>query len=1116
MIRFFYWTLALIEVLILITIVLLYLITDSKTIHIAAADMLKEHNISYEKISGNLFTGIEIERLRYSNKPLLEHAKVHWNPFALVEGKINLTQLEIDGAEPPAIMEMLSAFPASEDAEESRLLFDIVINQIKLTANPFSYYDINISDFYLGSNNLEISSSLAVNNELINMTLLTDMAQLDIRGSVKKSRLLLDHVRLLEIDPKAITRFVRALRQDMRSTVPSNKTQLSSDNDRHQSLVEDIRIKQFTATMKSTTYDPMTLDQTYIVAQSVVIDPQNGFAYRADEAVISTDTSFASTTQKGYIKDSMFYGEGDLVIKKHLFERYHLPLNQKKLKRLPAKVSVNHEGVWVDINHTVPKLLKLTQSEFNVDLKNVKHHMDYRYNDHFITITSTAKGAMDYASDADIENKVEIDFNRTETEATYSGEVKINAIRNIPENIATPLLKNLTVRYTGTPEQLTVALESTKIKGTFETQGYEKAALQLYSKEPVAMYQILPFLPAELQQARGALTGKAALDLQRVSNSRIDLNIYSDLLNLQANMSLRQPYTVNYTGVVPEQSWLKRLSPHLKLKALQNLSGKVEINPNRYAIAFQNDGVGLSCNYNPVTTQFANGQLKIGEETALFEGSFSSLFSLNSSIVRFEDFAQTIGQYYDAPLPPIKGGGTIELQRQGNGTLALHLVSPALHYGNLKGDLIGTLKLNADHQIDISFKSKKMLYQDGNGTKQELYGLSTNLSLLGDEIKLNRYTVRIKGNDFISRMYARKPSLLRYKEGMLTIQKLWINDQIEAEGAFNLDTLLGKLYLRANRFDYKSKDFDISSRVSLTVVGEEPGFYISGDITLLDAKSSYELLGSHMSEDSDIIIVQEQRQKKSSALNRLKTYITIRNTLPITYLSNDINIKLVNDIAIVKDYGEKPKAVKTGGWKVKPFIGKQEQNSDIRLLGQTHIVDGYFEQDKKRFYLAGSNIYFYGDPTKPILEIRATYKKEQYDIQIFITGSVDDPIINFNSNPYLTQKEILSLILFDATTSTSGTGSSTELYAMLGGTFAKELMESLGLNVDHLLLGEGIDETLSVEVGRKISDNITVIYLHENGRDGVKLRVDHSQNFETDIILQPPNSSSIEFLYKSD
>ena len=77
-------------------------------------------------------------------------------------------------------------------------------------------------------------------------------------------------------------------------------------------------------------------------------------------------------------------------------------------------------------------------------------------------------------------------------------------------------------------------------------------------------------------------------------------------------------------------------------------------------------------------------------------------------------------------------------------------------------------------------------------------------------------------------------------------------------------------------------------------------------------------------------------------------------------------------------------------------------------------------------------------------------------------------------------------------------------------------MRALGISVDHLILGQGIDEKLSLEVGKKISDNITVIYQHNNGKDGVKVKVDHNKNFETDIIIQPPDSSSIEFLYKQD
>lgn len=303
-------------------------------------------------------------------------------------------------------------------------------------------------------------------------------------------------------------------------------------------------------------------------------------------------------------------------------------------------------------------------------------------------------------------------------------------------------------------------------------------------------------------------------------------------------------------------------------------------------------------------------------------------------------------------------------------------------------------------------------------------------------------------------------------------------------------TQKGKLKLLSDYFPYKDKNFDLLSKFKLSLQLNKKRVYVSGNIKLLGNQINYELLDSGFSEDSDIIIIQEMKEKKESILNDIKLYINIENETPVKYVTKDINIDLINEITLVKSY-----------------------NKDIRLLGKTKIASGYYLQEDKKFFLDESHIYFYGEPKESILEIRANYIKDKYDIKIFISGSSSDPVINFSSNPYLTQREILSLILFDTSASDSGAG--TAVYAMLGGTFAKELMKNLGISVDHLLLGEGIDERLSLEVGKKISDNITFILQHKNGKDGVKVKIDHNLNFETDIIIQP-SASSIEFLYKGD
>ncbi|NEW60577.1 hypothetical protein GSY74_04710, partial [Sulfurovum sp. bin170] len=368
--------------------------------------------------------------------------------------------------------------------------------------------------------------------------------------------------------------------------------------------------------------------------------------------------------------------------------------------------------------------------------------------------------------------------------------------------------------------------------------------------------------------------------------------------------------------------------------------------------------------------------------------------------------------------------------------------------------------------------------------------LSGKLSIDRDNIEVDRYNFKFY-NDYISHFYSNKKSYLSYRDGVIYVDRVWLKEKALVHGEYNIDTLKGEFAIASANFSFKNRDFDLVSRYDLILKLDRERLFIDGTINPFGNTITYEAVGSGISEDSDIMIVQELLEKEKSALNSIKMRITIENDKPLKYITDDINIEFTNSLILIKDY-----------------------NRDLKLLGTTTINSGYYQQDDKRFYLDKSHIYFSGNPQKPLLEIKATYIKEQYNIQIFISGTTDDPIINFNSDPYLTQKEILSLILFDST----GTGnrSGTELYALLGGTFAKELMKSLGISVDHLLLGQGIDERLSVEIGEKISDNITVIYQHNNGRDGVKVRVDHSDSFETNIILQPPNSSSIEFLYKSD
>ncbi|MCH9739266.1 MAG: hypothetical protein K0U38_00275 [Epsilonproteobacteria bacterium] len=285
MIRFLYWLMVLVEVLILLATILLFMITDSSTIHIAAEDMLEEYNISYESISGNLFTGIEVKNLEQGEHHLVDSTTVYWNPLALFNNKVHITKLEIRGANPLAIIEAFSTLPSSDSKGTNGLDFDIAIDNITLTSQPFIYHGVSFKNFHLGTNSFELSKDMLLKSDLVNLSVDSDLVDVELRGKLEKNSLNLDTARLLNINPKVITSFMRSIKKESKKVKESNTTESAI-------ILKNINISNFTASMKKTTYGPITLDKTRLVAEDVYIDPSNDFNYNAKSVTLSTDTSF--------------------------------------------------------------------------------------------------------------------------------------------------------------------------------------------------------------------------------------------------------------------------------------------------------------------------------------------------------------------------------------------------------------------------------------------------------------------------------------------------------------------------------------------------------------------------------------------------------------------------------------------------------------------------------------------------------------------------------------------------------------------------------------------------------------------------------------------------------
>jgi hypothetical protein len=1043
-----------------------------------ADQAISSTEFSYASIEGNFITGLEVNGLAYREKALFDVAKLHWNPIGLLYREIVLTELDVEGVDIEHILVMAEESKKSNAKGGSfGLPLALTVEKVHLDINPYNYEGLKVSNFLLTTDRIELDDGLKINTKNLFLSFDSNIVNVELLGDIQESRLLINRASLKEISSRGITKLVHLISAkkhqasvvhlDENGTaelatqgVEEKKEKLSQKVERSEPILKEIKVNHIFATMKDVTYGPLTIKGVKLYIDKAEFDTYNSYSYKAKSIKAVGGTNFGRVNYKGYIKDSNIYAKGGVVLSKELFRKYGLPLNYKNLRKLPGSLHLNHQGVWITVDHKVKELLKIKNS-FNLDVTRAKHNLHYDYRDRNLTIESKMRVNMPYGENVKVNNKVLVNV-RAGGYTTYEGDVKIPNVKGLPPEIATYLLEGLSAKFKGDKDGLLVEADSKLIEGEFLTKGYKNATLKLKSKSRnVVLGQLISALPSELKNELVALESESYFDFKSLAKSKVNLKVTSNLLNADGSMKLNRPYKIRFNGTIPSNSKMMHINKNINFNNLREIAGEVLVQEKNYLIRLNNKrDLKLYLNYDAKAKILREGRINLAGEEINLASSTQNDLALTLNVKRLETLLPEIERYYNIALPKLKGAVDLTVKKRENALLRFTVKSPKVTY-------------LTDTPLEIkTIDSRFTIDRGGN-------------------IVIEKYRFRVDTNPYFRDFYAHKKSYLSFRDGTLFIKKLWFNNQAEIEGRYEIEKLSGDLVVKAKKFPFINKEFDLLFDIDAKVKMRKKLIDVDADINILGNSVHYDIEGSGIAEDADIIVVQEMKNNQESALKNLKLYLKIKSEKPLKYYGSDTQLEFFNELRVVKNY-----------------------KSEMMVTGMTTVTNGFYQMEDKRFVLNESHLYFAGDPRKPLLDIKASYEKDQYLVHIFISGTTEEPIVNFNSEPFLTQQEILSLILFDGTGSSSGQGA--EAYTLLGGTFAKGLMKSLGIDVDHLLLGTDANDALSLEVGRKISKDITIMYMLKDGKNGAKVRIEHNRNFETDIIVQPPNTSSIEFLYKKD
>ncbi|BAK73056.1 translocation/assembly module TamB domain-containing protein [Arcobacter sp. L] len=232
---------------------------------------------------------------------------------------------------------------------------------------------------------------------------------------------------------------------------------------------------------------------------------------------------------------------------------------------------------------------------------------------------------------------------------------------------------------------------------------------------------------------------------------------------------------------------------------------------------------------------------------------------------------------------------------------------------------------------------------------------------------------------------------------------------------------------------------------------------ITGEVRANKLYINYETPSVSINKDKDIIIVYKNKNKKEKDTFfediALQLSIFADN---LTYKVKNIDLKASSILFLKKDFYQ-----------------------DLKIFGSLQDTSGTFTELGKSYTIKDSNIYFRGlEPIDPLLDIHATYSVNDIDISIIISGSLNEPRINLTSTPVMSQKDILSYLIFGTTfssnaqTNTQSKQSQASLFLL--NELSKDYAKELGIDMLYFQY-DPTTQYIETYVGKNISQRSKIV-----------------------------------------
>ncbi len=778
----------------------------------------------------------------------------------------------------------------------------------------------------------------------------------------------------------------------------------------------------------------------------------------ADKLLVELNSNILNSSINSKIIDNRLQADSKISLNPNYFSKKVKIVDFESLNPISLNLDGNLSNIDGIVKLQSKNIFKNRFKKKNVTINKLISKFSYDIKSRHLQAITDANLSEKYAQSIILHDK--LTYDKT---LKYGGTIEIPKIREFPK-YTLPLFEKGKIVYDANLTHLDANLTTTKLKLNYKMQNYKKADFYLTTPRDINLSELFS-LPKDINSTKAKVSAFMHLDFKR-PKVLIDTNVTSNLMDLSGVIDFKNGFHTKAKATLPKGgSILSKIDKKLKLDKIFPSIVEINYKNSKLHITDKNDYFSTNYLYNTKTTT-TNSSFDLDGNSIFLKGD-KKLLHLSSRISSLENLQKGLAKVYE--FKPMKVKGEVDI----NGTIKNLATSDiSLHSKWITYEY-------APYKLFVAQKIKMDLNYDANKTTIKNFSFNTFL-------------------DRDRRFYSNKSATIYHKDKKIIVENLVLNDEINIDGEYDKNSSNGKFNLKATNYHYNEKDADIYLDADIIYTIKKDKSDLDGKIVLRDGVIRYKYRNTHSIDDPDIIFVQEEEKKKAQEEARkeskLAISIAITSKKDILYKTDSVKVKFVPDFSI---------------WK--------EKKKELEFLGRIILKGGEYAQGTKEFTILPSELIFGGEIINPYLNIKASYQGDPYKIHIDIAGRVDSPIVNFSSDPYLSQSDILSMLLFDSTATDlfeGTTNSSNQAITLFGNTFAKEIVQNFGIKLDKLVILSNAEGGFGVEVGKKISKKVTIIYTNDIVQS-LKIRYHHSDKFETDIMISP-ESSGIDFIYKRE